>query len=173
VQEGRPRSAQMLRLSENVLESARYAIVVPVVVLLLASLGAFVYSIAFMVKAMAHIVDHPFPIGRNIGFFVVLVDLLLVGVTLLIAGVGLYELFVSPQRGEEGTKLLPGWLVMRDLNDLKARVVSMIVLVSAVSFIDLVVDFQAGKDVLYLGAGVALVIGALTFFLRFGAKDHL
>jgi uncharacterized membrane protein YqhA len=169
---GAERAAHVRRLSEQVLAESRLAVVVPVALLLLAALGAFAYGVAFSVKAAQEIVDHPFPIAKNIGYFIVLVDLLLVGVTLLIAGMGLYELFVLPETEAQRPRLLPGWLDMKDLHDLKARVISMIVLVSAVSFTDLIVDFQTGRDVLYLGSGVALVIVALTVYARFSPKDH-
>jgi uncharacterized protein (TIGR00645 family) len=164
-------SPSILSSSERILEASRYAIAIPVAVLLLAALGAFVYGVVFFIDATRKIVNNPFPIAKNIGLFVVLIDLFLVGATLMIAGVGLYELFVSPEREEHRTRILPTWLVMRDLNDLKGRVISMIVLVSAVSFTDSVVNFQTGRDVLNLGAGVALMILALTIFVRFGAKD--
>ena len=65
----------------------------------------------------------------------------------------------------------PDWLRMHDLNDLKARVISMIILVSAVSFANVVVESKGGLDTLYLGVGVAVVIAALTAFLRFGRMD--
>ena len=161
----------VLRTSDRVLEASRYAIAIPVLLLLLAAFGAFVYGIVLFVDSTKKVVDHPFPISKNIGLFIVLIDVLLVGTTLLIAGVGLYELFVSPERQEQRKRVLPPWLVMRDLRDLKGRVISMIVLVSAVSFTDTVVDFQTGRDVLYLGAGVGLMIVALTIFIRFGAND--
>jgi uncharacterized membrane protein YqhA len=57
---------------------------------------------------------------------------------------------------------------MHDLNDLKARVISMVILVAAVSFVDVAVESNGGLNTLYLGAAVALVIAALTAFLRFG-----
>jgi uncharacterized membrane protein YqhA len=63
---------------------------------------------------------------------------------------------------------LPAWLKMHDLNDLKARVVSMIILVAAVAFVDVAVQSESSPNTLYLGAAVALVIAALTAFLRFG-----
>jgi uncharacterized membrane protein YqhA len=66
------------------------------------------------------------------------------------------------------TDCLPAWLVMRDLDDLKARVVSMLVLVAAASFTNVVVDFHGGHDILFLGGAVAVVIAALTLFLRLG-----
>jgi uncharacterized membrane protein YqhA len=160
------------RFLEGTVERARYIMVLPVVLLLLASLGAFVYGVALFIDSARRIVDHPFPIGKNVGLFVVLIDIFLVGATLLIAALGFYELFVARDVPRQNHTLLPGWLVMRDLNDLKVRVVSMLVLVSAVSFVDVVVDFQGGRDVLYLGSGVALIIVALTVFIRFGARDR-
>ena len=67
--------------------------------------------------------------------------------------------------------LLSAWLRMNDLNDLKARVISMIILVAAVSFVDAVIESRDGLDTLYVGAGIALVIAALTWFLHFGRTD--
>lgn len=145
---------------------------VPVALLLLASIGAFVYGVVLFVDSTRRIAQHPFPVGRNVGFFLLLVDILLVGATLLIASLGFYELFLSDRAQKEGPKLLPPWLVMNDLNDLKARVVSMIVLVSAVTFVDVVVDFQTGKDVLYLGTGIAVMILALTIFTKVTERGH-
>ena len=67
--------------------------------------------------------------------------------------------------------LLSAWLRMNDLNDLKARVISMIILVAAVTFVDAVIESRDGLDTLYVGAGIALVIAALTWFLHFGRTD--
>ncbi len=68
---------------------------------------------------------------------------------------------------------LPAWLEMADLDDLKGRVISMIVLVTAVTFADVLLEFQENElDVLYLGAGVAIFIGALTVYLRFGSSRN-
>jgi hypothetical protein len=48
----------------------------------------------------------------------------------------------------------------------------MIILVASVTFVDVVVEQSgAGLSTFYLGAGVALVIAALTAFLRFGRMD--
>jgi len=52
----------------------------------------------------------------------------------------------------------------------------MIVLVAAVSFIDVVDEFGGGSGLFYLGAGVvpALVVEvvAQTAFFRFGSREH-
>jgi len=91
-----------------------------------------------------------------------------VGATLMIAAFGLYDLFITRIDAGSRPLRLPAWLEMHDLNDLKARVISMIILVAAVTFVDVVVESKSGLNTLYLGAAVALVIAALTAFLRFG-----
>jgi len=140
---------------------------IPLAVLLLAGLGAFVYGTALFVHSVGHVVDHPFPIRHQIGLFLEVIDLFLIGATLLISAVGFYELFIR-EIHRDGSTRIPTWLEMRDLNDLKARVIAMIVLVVSVSFVELVVDSPSGQQVLDLGGGIAAVVVALTVFLRLG-----
>jgi len=153
---------------ERALVLSRSVALIPVVVLTLAGAGAFVYGAALFVHSAAEIIGHPFPVGDKIGLFLLVVDLFLVGATMLIAAIGFYELFVGHASADRQHGL-PDWLVMRDLDDLKARVVSMLVMVAAASFVNAVVDFHGGHDILFLGSAVAVVIGALTLFLRLGA----
>jgi uncharacterized membrane protein YqhA len=143
--------------------------VVPVFVLLLSALGAYAYGTALFVHAADDVISHPFPVRHNVGVFLVEVDLFLIGATLMITAIGFFELFLRP--GSVGQPLLPGWLIVRDLNDLKSRIISMLILVAAVAFVDEVVNFDSGKDVLYVGGGIALVILALSVFQRFGSTS--
>jgi uncharacterized membrane protein YqhA len=140
---------------------------IPVAVLLLAGLGAFVYGTALFIHSVGLVVDHPFPIRHQIGLFLEVIDLFLIGATLLISAVGFYELFIYEVH-RDGSTRIPTWLHMRDLNDLKARVIAMIVLVVSVSFVETVVDSPSGQQVLDLGGGIAAVVVALTVFLRLG-----
>jgi uncharacterized membrane protein YqhA len=144
---------------------------VPVAILLLAGLGAFVYGTALFVNSVGHIVNHPFPVHHQIGLFLVDIDLFLIGATLLISAIGFYELFIR-EIHLDGSTRLPAWLEMRDLNDLKARVIAMIVLVVSVSFAEVVVDSPSGQQVLDLGGGIAAVVVALTVFLRLGGHGN-
>ena len=140
---------------------------IPLAVLLLAGLGAFVYGTGLFVHSVGHVVDHPFPIRHQIGLFLEVIDLFLIGATLHISAVGFYELFIR-EIHRDGSTRIPTWLHMRDLNDLKARVIAMIVLVVSVSFVEVVVDSPSGQQVLDLGGGIAAVVVALTVFLRLG-----
>jgi uncharacterized membrane protein YqhA len=139
--------------------------IIPVVFLVLAALGAFVYGAAVFVDSVINIVRHPFPVGHNVGLFLLDIDLFLIGATLLISAIGLYELFIGDIR-VGGIARMPAWLEMHDLNDLKGRVLAMIVMVLAVSFVELAVDEESGLKTLEIGGGVALVIVAVTVFLR-------
>jgi uncharacterized membrane protein YqhA len=150
--------------AERVLAVSLNLAMIPAAFLLLAALAAFVYGAAVLVDLVVVIARHPFPVGHQIGLFLLDIDLFLIGATLLISAIGLYELFIGEIR--VGGTPMPAWLEMRDLNDLKGRVIAMIVLVLAVSFVELAVDEDNGLRVLELGGGIAVVILALTAFLR-------
>jgi len=150
---------------EQALVGSLWLAYIPVTFLLLAALGAFVYGIAVFINAFSGVVDHPFPVGHHIGLFLLDFDLYLIGATALISAIGFYELFIADiDRGRPG--LLPEWLAMNDLNDLKARVISMVVLVLAVAFTEEAVDSPGGQYILEFGGAVTLVIVALTVFVR-------
>jgi uncharacterized membrane protein YqhA len=150
--------------AERALAASLRLAFIPVVILLLAALGAFAYGTAVFIHSFRSIVDHPFPVGHQVGLFLLDIDLFLVGATLLISAVGFYELFIREIQFDQAGRM-PAWLEMRDLNDLKGRIIAMIVLVLSVSFVEVVVDAPGGRQVLELGGGIAVVIVALTVFL--------
>ncbi|HXR68952.1 MAG TPA: YqhA family protein, partial [Dermatophilaceae bacterium] len=99
------------------------------------------------------------------------IDLFLIGATMLISAVGFYELFIQEIRQGSATPV-PTWLQMADLNDLKGRVIAMVVLVASVSFVEVVVDAPSGRQALQLGIGIASVIVALSLFLYLGSRGE-
>jgi uncharacterized membrane protein YqhA len=168
-----PSGGRLQRGFEHGLALAQLTVLLPVVVLLLSAFGAFVYGTVVVIHFVLDIAAEPFAV-HNLRLFLTEIDLYLIGATLMIAAFGLYELFVSKVGAAGGRRPLPlpAWLEMTDLDDLKARVLSMIILVTAVSFTDVVLEFGEALDVLYLGAGVAIFIGALTVYLRFGSSRN-
>jgi len=156
---------------EQALSLSRVVVVVPVIILLLAAMSSFAYGTDVFVRSVVSVVEDPELTSHNLGFLLLLTDLFLVGATLMIAAFGFYDLFITGAGAGHLSLRLPGWLRMHDLNDLKARVISMIILVAAVTFVDGAVESKDGLDTLYLGTAVALVIAALTAFLRFGRMD--
>lgn len=62
---------------------------------------------------------------------------------------------------------------MNDLEDLEANLISIVVAVPGVLFLRQAFGWEAGTDILYLGAAIALVIATLTFFVtKKGANKH-
>ncbi len=161
--------SRVQRSFERGLSLTQLTVILPVVVLAISGVGAFVYACVYAVDSVRDIVHEPFH-PQNLRLFLTEIDLFLIGATLIIAAFGLYELFIDRiDPGPRGHRV-PPWLEMHDLNDLKARVVSMIILVVAVTFADILLEFQQGPDILYLGGGVALVIVALTAYLRYASN---
>ena len=86
-------------------------------------------------------------------------DLVLLGVVLFTVSTALFELYVFKIPN------LPEWLVIKDLDGLKALLIKMVIFIMTISFTGRVVTYTGGLEILYLGAGLALVICALTYFL--------
>jgi uncharacterized membrane protein YqhA len=166
-----PSGGRLQRGFEHGLSLAQLTVLLPVVVLLLSAFGAFVYGTVVVIHFVFDIAAEPFAV-HNLRLFLTEIDLYLIGATLMIAAFGLYELFVAKVGAAGGRRPLPlpAWLEMTDLDDLKARVISMIILVTAVTFADVLLEFHDELDVLYLGTGVAVFIVALTVYLRFGSS---
>jgi len=85
-------------------------------------------------------------------------DIFLVATALYIMSLGLYELFI------DDTISLPEWLVIHNLDDLKGKLIGVIVVVMAVIFLGHVVKWHGETEILYLGGAIALVIAGLTYF---------
>ncbi len=92
------------------------------------------------------------------------VDLYLLGAALYLIALGLYELFI------DDTLPLPHWLEIHDFDDLKAKLVGVIILVLAVIFLGQAINWDGKQDLLGFGAAIALVIGALSYYLSQKSK---
>ena len=114
---------------ERVLALSRLLALIPVIFLLLDAAGSFVYGADIMLRTVDGDIGAPTKIGGRLGIFLIVMDTFLVGATLMIGAFGFYELFVIRKEDVRHKSWLPSWLRMHDLEDLKARVVSMLILV--------------------------------------------
>jgi uncharacterized membrane protein YqhA len=88
-----------------------------------------------------------------------LVDLFLLSTVMYVIAIGLYELFV------DDTLVLPDWLEIHDLDDLKNKLIGVVIVVLGVLFLGQVIGWDGQRDLLGYGVAVALVVAALTYFL--------
>jgi len=96
--------------------------------------------------------------------FIELADVFLLATVLYIMALGLYELFI------DDTIPLPPWLEIHSLDDLKQKLVGVIAVVLAVSFLGSVIKGVAASDLMALGVGIAAVVAAMGYFLGGVAK---
>ena len=92
------------------------------------------------------------------------VDLFLLATVFYITALGLYELFIDDRIK------VPIWLEIHTIDDLKTKLTSVIVVVLSVLFLSEVVRWNGGTNIFPLGAGIASVIAALTYFLSSQVK---
>lgn len=88
------------------------------------------------------------------------IDLFLLGTVFYITALGLYELFI-----DENIEV-PEWLEIRTIDDLKARLISVVVVVLGVVFLGQAVSWDGQSNLLNFGASIGVVIASLTYFLN-------
>jgi uncharacterized membrane protein YqhA len=136
----------------------RYTVFVPALASMLGAIVLMAQGSLEVVMAIIDTVMAGAPLKETIVQVLTAVDAILLGTVLLVIGYGLYELFV-----DSGIKV-PEWLQVRDLDDLKSKLIGVVVAIIAVVFVGVLVDANRAADVLSYGAGAgALVLGLAIF----------
>ena len=91
--------------------------------------------------------------------FLEIVSTMLKAVVFYIIGVGLYSLFIRPLN-------LTSALGVESLGDLEQKVVSVIIVILGVTFLEHFVRWEKPQDLIYFAASLALAGGALVLFQR-------
>ncbi len=86
------------------------------------------------------------------------VDAILLGTVLLVIGYGLYELFVDTALD------VPVWLEVKDLDDLKSKLIGVVVAIIAVIFVGVFVDTDRANEVVSYGLGAGALVTGLAIF---------
>jgi uncharacterized membrane protein YqhA len=111
-----------------------------------------------MVMAFIDTVSEGSSLKQTIVDVLTAVDAILLGTVLLVIGYGLYELFIDAELD------VPMWLRVDDLDDLKSKLIGVVVAIIAVVFVGVFVDSNRKSDVLSYGVGAgALVVGLAIF----------
>jgi uncharacterized membrane protein YqhA len=111
-----------------------------------------------MVVAVIDTVLNGYGLKQTIVAVLTAVDAILLGTVLLVIGYGLYELFIDADLD------VPTWLRVDDLDDLKSKLIGVVVAIIAVVFVGVFVDSNRADDVISYGVGAgALVVGLAIF----------
>ena len=145
---------------KKILEKSRFLVVIAVTGSLVAALVLLLFGIyeigETLLKIPAGAVDSKTVVLK----FIEIVDGFLLATVFILIAIGLYELFIDAELD------VPEWLAINSLDDLKAKLVGVVVIVLGVIFLGHTARWAGGDEILYLGGGVAAVIAALTYFLK-------
>lgn len=150
------------------LAATRYIALVPVVCIFLVATALLIYGAVEAAQVIIHAFAGEISSKGAKALLLAaieLVDLFLLGTVLYVIAVGLYELFVDDRIP------LPHWLEIHDLDDLKEKLIGVVIVVLGVLFLGQVIAWDGQRDLLSPGAAVALVIAALAYFLSLKKKD--
>ncbi len=95
--------------------------------------------------------------------FLEIVSTMLKAVVFYIIGVGLYGLFISPLN-------LTVSLGVETLNDLESEVISIVIVILGVTFLEHFIRWEEPLETLQFGGGMALVVGVLVFFQHYNHR---
>ncbi len=97
--------------------------------------------------------------ARNLAVeMLTIIDLALLGIVFFVISLGVYQLFIDDQLE------LPRWLRIDDLDDLKGKLISVVVTLLGVYFLEIVVTGSGGGEILTSGLGIGAVVAALSIF---------
>jgi len=143
----------------------RYAVVVPAIASIIGALLLMGQGSVEMVKVVLEALSDGAPLKDTIVDVLTAVDAILLGTVLLVIGYGLYELFIDADIE------VPLWLRVRDLDDLKSKLIGVVVAIVAVVFVGVFVDSNRAEDVISYGVGAGALVVGLAIFAYASRKE--
>jgi uncharacterized membrane protein YqhA len=154
---------------ESFLWKSRLIVVAAVIASLLTGIGVFYIATVDAWFLLVHLLDYASPAldaaaraqlrSESIAHVVEIVDGYLLATVLLIFALGLYELFISKIDEAEGAEVSSRILVINSLDDLKARLSKVILMILIVKFFEFAIEmeYQSAIELLYMAGGIALI----------------
>jgi uncharacterized membrane protein YqhA len=143
---------------KKIMGLTRYAVFVPAIASIIGALLLMAQGSWAMLMAVIDSVSNGYGLKETIVEVLTAVDAILLGTVLLVIGYGLYELFIDADLD------VPQWLRVYDLDDLKSKLIGVVVAIVAVVFVGVFVDSNRASDVISYGVGAgALVVGLAIF----------
>jgi len=169
----------MEKIFESFLWKSRLVVLAAVIISLVSSLAMFYMASVDSAYMIIHLLDYPSLDDESrlalrsttITHVVELIDGYLLAIVLLIFALGLYELFISKIDEAENADNASQVLVIHSLDDLKARLSKVIVMILIVKYFEhaLEMHFASPLDLLAFAAGIALI--GLALYLTHAADS--
>ena len=146
---------------EKLLWSVRYITILAVILSIIAAFTLIILGSWDIIEAVIFynpLFDEFISNNNELLFKIIsAIDLFLIGIVLLIFGFGIYELFVS-EIDFANAKFTESTLKIRDLDQLKNKIIKVVIIVLIVKFFEKVLKFSENfttpMDILYLGLSI-------------------
>ena len=146
---------------EKLLWSVRYITILAVILSIIAAFTLIILGSWDIIEAVIFynpLFDESISNNNDLLFKIIsAIDLFLIGIVLLIFGFGIYELFVS-EIDFANAKFTESTLKIRDLDQLKNKIIKVVIIVLIVKFFEKVLKFSENfttpMDILYFGLSI-------------------
>lgn len=143
----------------------RYVVFIPALASIVGAVLLMIQGSIEMGMVVYYSVISDYPLKESVVDVLTAIDAILLGTVLLVIGYGLYELFVDPELP------VPSWLRVKNLDDLKSKLIGVVVAIIAVVFVGVFVDSNRASDVIAYGVGAGAIVIALAAFAWASRKD--
>jgi uncharacterized membrane protein YqhA len=150
---------------KRMLGLARFAVVVPAIASIIGALLLMAQGSISMVTVVIEAISNDSSLKESIVDVLTAIDAILLGTVLLVIGYGLYELFIDANLD------VPLWLRVNNLDDLKSKLIGVVVAIIAVVFVGVFVDSNRSEDVISYGVGAGALVVGLAIFAFATRKD--
>lgn len=150
---------------KRLMSITRYAVFIPALASIVGALLLMAQGSYEMVMAFIDTVSEGSSLKLTIVEVLTAVDAILLGTVLLVIGYGLYELFIDAELD------VPLWLRVENLDDLKSKLIGVVVAIIAVVFVGVFVDSNRTDDVISYGVGAGALVLGLAVFAYATRKD--
>ena len=139
------------------IERSRYLAYVGIAGLLVGAVAAFYVGAEKIVRVWQTAIQPHESSNPTLYMLFESLDSFLVAIALIVIAVGLYDLFI-------GELEVPDWMLVNNLDEMKAKFGFVLIPVMAVKFVQKLLQWESALETLYYGVAVALVAAALTAF---------
>jgi len=142
----------------RVIAFTRFAVFIPAMASILGAVLLMIQGSVEMIRTIINATVNGTKLKLTIVEVLTAVDAILLGTVLLVIGYGLYELFIDEDLE------VPVWLQVHDLDDLKSKLIGVVVALIAVIFVGVFVDTNRAEDVISFGVGAGALVTGLALF---------
>jgi uncharacterized membrane protein YqhA len=146
---------------KKLLERSELVIIIPVITLFLSAIVFGVYGAYLTIETGIKFFTTPEQreVVELVSKFLSVIDMFLLAMVLYLFALGLYELFI-------GKLNVPPWLSIESVDELKAKLASVVILFVAIAYVKLLVDWKNPVETLLFGAATGILIAVLIQYYK-------